>query len=204
MIVLIGDAMARPLIEAYPEGGYDALVAVGDLQQRRAVLPGGQGAVSRARCPNVVLTESIGSSETGFTGIGFVTADDEATDGPRVTPGPNTIVVDDDGRPAAPGVIGRLARGGHVPLGYYKDPEKTAALFIEVDGVRYSHARRLRAARGRRHDHPARPRQHLRQHRRARRSSPRRSRARSRPTRTCSTRSSSGCRTTASGSGSPR
>ena len=60
-------------------------------------------------------------------------------DGPRVTPGPDTIVVDDDGRPPAAGrSIGRLARGGHVPLGYYKDPAKTAALFIEVDGARYA------------------------------------------------------------------
>src|SRR5262249_57029956 len=32
----------------------------------------------------------------------------------------------------------RLARGGHVPLGYYHDPDKTAALFAEVDGKRYT------------------------------------------------------------------
>jgi acyl-CoA synthetase (AMP-forming)/AMP-acid ligase II len=33
--------------------------------------------------------------------------------------------------------VGRLARRGHVPLGYYNDPEKTAATFVEVDGVRW-------------------------------------------------------------------
>jgi acyl-CoA synthetase (AMP-forming)/AMP-acid ligase II len=55
-----------------------------------------------------------------------------------VTPGPQTIVVDEHGRPAEAGTIGRLARGGHVPLGYYKDPVKTAEMFIEVDGARYS------------------------------------------------------------------
>ena len=36
------------------------------------------------------------------------------------------------------GAIGRLGRGGSVPVGYYKDPEKSAKTFIEVDGERYS------------------------------------------------------------------
>ena len=47
-------------------------------------------------------------------------------------------MLDDDLRPVAPGVVGKLARRGHVPLGYYKDPEKTAATFPVVDGVRWS------------------------------------------------------------------
>ena len=40
--------------------------------------------------------------------------------------------------PRPPGVIGRLARRGPIPLGYYKDPEKTAATFPVVDGVRWA------------------------------------------------------------------
>jgi acyl-CoA synthetase (AMP-forming)/AMP-acid ligase II len=47
-------------------------------------------------------------------------------------------VLDDKGGRAGPGQVGRLARGGHVPLGYYKDPAKTAAMFAEVDGQRYA------------------------------------------------------------------
>src|SRR4029077_19978973 len=43
-----------------------------------------------------------------------------------------------DNKPVGPGEVGRLARGGHVPLGYYKDPVKTAALFADVDGARYA------------------------------------------------------------------
>ena len=78
---------------------------------------------SSSALPNVMLTESIGSSETGFTGIGIVTEDDEATDGPRVTPGPqhdrrSTTTAG----PRRAGVIGRLARGGHVPLGLLQGP----------------------------------------------------------------------------------
>src|SRR5205807_8041088 len=36
------------------------------------------------------------------------------------------------------GQVGFLARRGRVPLGYWKDPEKTAATFPEVDGVRWA------------------------------------------------------------------
>ena len=40
--------------------------------------------------------------------------------------------------PAPVGVVGKLARRGHVPLGYYHDPAKTAQTFPVVDGVRWS------------------------------------------------------------------
>ena len=61
--------------------------------------------------------------------------------GPTVSPGLDTVVLDDDLELVAPGsgVIGRLARGGNIPLGYYKDEAKTAATFlIAADGRRYS------------------------------------------------------------------
>ena len=51
------------------------------------------------------------------------------------------MVLDDDNQPIDPsnvGAIGRLARGGSVPVGYYKDPEKSAKTFIEVNGARFS------------------------------------------------------------------
>jgi acyl-CoA synthetase (AMP-forming)/AMP-acid ligase II len=137
VIVLIGDAMARPLIEAYLAGNYDASSLVAISSSAALFSPSVKEQYVTA-LPNVVVTESIGASEIGFAGLGFVTADAEKADGPRVMPGPDTIVVDELGRRAAPGVVGRLARGGHVPLGYYKDPDKTAALLIQIDGVRYA------------------------------------------------------------------
>lgn len=136
VVVLIGDAMARPIIEAFIEGGYDAS-SLWAVSSSAALFSPSVKEQYIEHLPNIMLTESIGSSETGFTGIGFVTAETK-DEGPRVNPGPNTIVIDDDGNIAAPGVIGRLARGGHIPIGYYKDPEKTAALLVEVDGKRYS------------------------------------------------------------------
>ena len=53
--------------------------------------------------------------------------------------GEHTTVLDDDGMPVTPGdgVVGRLARGGYVPIGYYKDPEKTASVFAEAGGKRW-------------------------------------------------------------------
>src|SRR5262249_20730432 len=57
--------------------------------------------------------------------------------GPTVKAGPDILVIDDGNRPVGPGQTGRLARGGFVPLGYYKDPDKTARIMVEVDGRRY-------------------------------------------------------------------
>ena len=37
-----------------------------------------------------------------------------------------------------PREVGLLARRGHVPVGYYKDPAKTAATFTEMRGVRWA------------------------------------------------------------------
>ena len=136
VLVIIGDAMARPLIEEYGAGSYDAssLLAV---SSSAALFSPAVREACLAALPNVVITDAIGSSETGFTGISFVSAGAKSSGGPRVTPGPSTIVIDDTGRRAGPGEIGRIARGGHVPLGYYKDPVKTAAMFVDVDGERY-------------------------------------------------------------------
>jgi hypothetical protein len=79
----------------------------------------------------------FGSSESGGQGQS-VAAAGGATDGPRFSVNDETTVLDDELRPAAVGVVGKLARRGRVPLGYYKDPEKSAATFPVVDGVRWS------------------------------------------------------------------
>jgi 3-oxocholest-4-en-26-oate---CoA ligase len=136
VLVIIGDAMARPLIEEYAKGGYDASSLLA-LSSSAALFSPAVREACLAALPNVVITDAIGSSETGFTGIGFVSAGVKTSGGPRVTPGPSTIVIDEQGRRVGPGEIGRIARGGHVPLGYYKDPVKTAAMFVQVDGERY-------------------------------------------------------------------
>ena len=53
---------------------------------------------------------------------------------------PTTKVFTAEGRPVLPGSgeVGMVAAGGNVPLGYFKDPEKSARTFRVIDGVRYS------------------------------------------------------------------
>jgi acyl-CoA synthetase (AMP-forming)/AMP-acid ligase II len=137
VLVLTGDAMARPLIETYQKGGFDASSLFAVSSSAALFSPVVKEAWATA-VPNAVITEAIGSTETGFAGLGFVTAGEAAYTGITVTPGPDVLVLDDNGRPCGPGEVGWLARGGHVSLGYYKDPVKTAKLFAEVDGKRYS------------------------------------------------------------------
>ena len=137
VVIIIGDAMARPLIEAYREEQYD-LSSVLAISSSAALFSPVVKDEYLNLLPTIVVTDAIGASETGFTGLGYVTAGNKRAEGPTVTPGPSTIVIDENNRPVTAGQVGRLARGGHIPLGYYKDPVKTAALFAEVDGVRYA------------------------------------------------------------------
>jgi 3-oxocholest-4-en-26-oate---CoA ligase len=137
VLVVIGDAMARPLVEAYLAGGYDASSLVAISSSAALFSPAVKEACAAA-LPDVVITEAIGSTETGFAGIGFVSAGEPHRGGPTVMAGPDVVVLDDEGGLAGPGQVGRLARGGHVPLGYYKDPARTAAMFAEVEGKRYA------------------------------------------------------------------
>jgi len=137
LIFITGDAMGRPLIEAYRAGEYDASSMLAISSSGALFSPVVKDAFAAA-LPGVVITDAIGSTETGFAGIGLVTAGAPQRGGPTVTPGPEVIVLDDHGCPAGPGQVGRLARGGHVPLGYYKDPARTAEMLAEVDGKRYA------------------------------------------------------------------
>ncbi len=137
LLFIVGDAMGRPLIEAYHDGDHDASSLFALSSSGALFSPVVKDAFAAA-LPNVFITDAIGSTETGFTGLGMVTAGAEQRGGPTVKPGPDVIVLDDEGKPAPPGQVGRIARGGHVPLGYYKDPAKTAAMLAEVDGKRYA------------------------------------------------------------------
>ena len=138
VVVLIGDAMARPIIEAYVTGSYDGSSLFAISSSAALFSPVVKRQFLQA-LPDVLITDAIGSSETGFAGIGVVAeTDGGAVDSPRVMPGPNTIVIDEHGGPAPPGVIGRLARSGYLPIGYHRDPVRTAALLNDVDGVRYA------------------------------------------------------------------
>jgi acyl-CoA synthetase (AMP-forming)/AMP-acid ligase II len=88
-----------------------------------------------------VIADAVGSTETGYNGVRVIMKGGHEKPGlPTVRMGPDTVVLDDDMNVVAPGsgVVGRMARGGNVPLRYHKDPEKSAATFVNVDGRRYA------------------------------------------------------------------
>ncbi len=143
LMFMTGDAMARPLIEAYEAGDFDgsSLFAVASSA---AIFSPEVKERWMAALPNAVYTDSIGSTETGFQGTGIEAKGGASAEGVVVSPGVGTVILDENDRPidladpANVGKIGRTARSGFAPIGYYKDPEKTAKTMITVDGVRYS------------------------------------------------------------------
>jgi acyl-CoA synthetase (AMP-forming)/AMP-acid ligase II len=138
-LVIVGDAFARPLVEAL-----DEMDPPPDLSALTVVLSGGavlSPSVKTAwieHLPGAFLVDGFGASETGGQGLSVSAAGAALETAPRFEVNDETSVLGDDLRPVAPGVIGVLARRGHVPLGYYHDPEKSAATFPVVDGIRWA------------------------------------------------------------------
>jgi acyl-CoA synthetase (AMP-forming)/AMP-acid ligase II len=139
-MVIVGDAFARPMLDALDTDAGRAL----DVSGMRVLLSGGailSPTLKRelvARLPGVLVVDGYGASETGGQGQSVVVSGGDIPTSPQFRVSDDTLVLGEDLRPAPPGVVGRLARRGPIPLGYYKDPEKTAATFPVVDGVRWA------------------------------------------------------------------
>ncbi len=141
MVMVTGDAMARPLYDAYvaDPSRYDvsSLFAFGSTA---ALFSSTLKDAYLDLFPNIVITDSIGSSEGGANGTTMVSKGQLMKGGPTVRAAADAVVLDDELRIVEPGsgIVGKLARHGNVPIGYYKDPEKTAATFVTgADGRRY-------------------------------------------------------------------
>lgn len=137
-VTLVGNAMARPLIDHFGNHRCDASTL-------RMIGSGGAlfSPSTKERIhellPDVIVHDGFGSTETGVAGQRMTGNSAEARQEAAFTMDAMTTVLDDDLRPLEPGDgrTGQLARRGHIPLGYYNDPEKTAATFVEKDGVRW-------------------------------------------------------------------
>ena len=148
LLFFTGDAMARPLLdsllahkEAEAEGSDEIdLSSLFLLASTAALFSTSLKEKFLELLPNRIITDSIGSSETGFGGTSIVAKGQSHTGGPRVTIDKNTAVLDEDGDPVAPGsgVRGIIAKRGHIPVGYFKDEKKTAETFRTIKGVRYA------------------------------------------------------------------
>ncbi|WP_037604416.1 acyl-CoA synthetase [Streptacidiphilus rugosus] len=141
VVMITGDAMGRPLVEALdaPGADYD-LSSMFGLVSSAALFSAPVKKRYLELLPNLYLSDAIGSSEGGAGGVSQWRAGDEGGQGTVTT---NAIgdseVVDDDLNPLPAGVIGKLARRGNIPLRYLGDPVKSAEVFRTApDGTRYS------------------------------------------------------------------
>lgn len=137
---IVGDAFARPMLD-----WLDAHPGELDLSSLQLIVSSGamwsdtvQDGLLR-HLPQLTLYDAFGSSE----GFGLGMSSRTATQ-PRATAhfrlGPHVRVLADDGRWIGVGEegIGRAAVSGVLPLGYYKDPDRTRSAFPSIGGVRYS------------------------------------------------------------------
>jgi acyl-CoA synthetase (AMP-forming)/AMP-acid ligase II len=140
-VMITGDAMGKPLIESLDDVGtshdLSSLVAV---VSSAALFSAPVKDQFFERLPNIMITDAVGSSEGGNNGMTVITPGNTAMkSGPTVHLLGQTVVFDEDLNPVEPGsgVIGKIARSGDIPQGYYNDPKKTAEVFITVRGTRY-------------------------------------------------------------------
>jgi acyl-CoA synthetase (AMP-forming)/AMP-acid ligase II len=141
-VMITGDAMGKPLVEQLdaPEADEYDLSSLLAVVSSAALFSAPVKDQFFERLPHLVITDAIGSSEGGNNGMTVVTAGNTAMkSGPTVHLLGETVVFDEDLELVAPGsgVIGKIARSGDIPLGYYNDPKKTAEVFISVRGTRY-------------------------------------------------------------------
>ena len=142
VLAIVGDAFGRPMADAL-----DAAADRGepyDLSSVFMIMSSGVIWSQPAKeallvHKNMKLVDSLGSSEG--TGTAMRISDRKGGSATaRFTLGENAAVFDEDGQPVDPGSgqPGILAVGGPIPVGYYKDPEKTAATFRTIRGRHWS------------------------------------------------------------------
>ncbi|MCF8605613.1 acyl-CoA synthetase [Gordonia sp. HY442] len=139
VVFITGDAMGRPMIEALEAGDYDTSTVVSVASSAALFSPAVKERYLE-KFPNAVVIDAIGSSETGFGGMGMAVKGQSRVGAPTVKADPNTHVLREDGTRLQPGddETGLLARTGHIPLRYHNAPAKSAETFVEYGGIRYS------------------------------------------------------------------
>ncbi len=133
----VGDAMLRPLLDELDRGDYDvsSLLAVAN---GGAPLTAALKARTAERLPSVIISDSVGSSETGAQMVSNAATGSQQG---QFRPGPGAVVVSEDlDRLLVPGedALGWLAQSGWVPLGYLGDQAKTAKTFPVIGAQRFA------------------------------------------------------------------
>jgi fatty-acyl-CoA synthase len=140
ILTIVGDAFARPILaelDRHPDR-YDISSLMGIISSGVMWSAETKRGLLRHN-PNMLLVDAVSSSEA--VGLGAsVSTGSESAETATFRIGPNVKVIDEEDReiPLGSGRVGRLAIRGRVPIGYYKDPERTARTFPLLDGERYS------------------------------------------------------------------
>jgi len=141
VLTIVGDVFARPLLAAL-----DAEPNRWNLSSLRAITSSGVTWSPETKTgllrhvPQVILLDSLGASE-GMASRQAATSDDAEIKPARFAVNDHVRVFrEDTGKEVTPGSdeIGLLAVGGRIPLGYWRDPEKTRQTFRVIDGRRYA------------------------------------------------------------------
>jgi len=138
-VALVGDAFAKPLLAELDDhrARYDLstlrLMSSSGVMWSQATKNG-----LMQHLPGIMIFDSLGSSEAVGMGVSVSTGG-KGTPTAEFTLGPGVKVLGPDDEEVEPGsgTPGLVAVPGHVPIGYYKDPEKTARTFRQIGGVRY-------------------------------------------------------------------
>jgi len=140
-VVIVGDAFAKPMLRALEEAKQEGRPY--DLSSLRLIVSSGVMWTAEVKQALLewgpfILIDAMGSSEGAMATQ--TTTPGASVETAKFTLGPNTKVFTEDGREVQPGSgeTGMVAAGGNVPVGYYKDPEKSAKTFKTIDGARYS------------------------------------------------------------------
>ena len=132
VLVLVGDAFFRPLIDELMKSDYKLESLRFIISSGAAISAANREAVAK-RLPHVKVKNVVGSSESGPQAEESETKD--------FSPRPGTVILAEDRLSvvsASEEQSGWLASYGHIPLGYLNDPAKSAAIFPVINGQRYS------------------------------------------------------------------
>ncbi|HEX7355908.1 MAG TPA: AMP-binding protein [Mycobacteriales bacterium] len=139
-IVIVGDAFARPILREIEEA--EAAGHPYDLSSVTGIVSSGamwsqevkDGLTARM---DAIMMDALGSSEGGGYGVNAA-AKGQSAPTAKFDLVPGTKVLAEDGHEVAPGSDEQgLLATPTAAYGYYKDPEKTARTFRQVDGVGY-------------------------------------------------------------------
>ena len=141
-ITIVGDSFAKPILKAIAAA--NAIGSPYDLSSLQMIASSGVMWTSSVKdellemIPHVILLDAMGSTE-GSMGV-QISMRGIPAETAKFAQNPTTKVFTDDDREVTPGSgeQGMVAAGGNVPLGYFKDAEKSARTFRVINGTRYS------------------------------------------------------------------